>query len=224
MKIVQILMFLLPFILFGQENDLKIEIINDTIKKVSYYDDCNIVYTITNKSNKDYLLILDNNEFNEADYEEVEDLFLGLPDYYLFEDNKILEPSFNVFHNGTNKIFDIDQDFVSFQSFSKEFETIYDDYELIRAFRISKKIVKIKSGEMKVYSTKVNFPLYKVRSFQMENNKKYYFQVSLNNPIQLSKKYTEKILGVEKMQFSIFSGRIKSNKVPLIYKVYNGPK
>ena len=224
MKIIQTLIFLLPFVFFGQNNDLQIEIINDTIKKVSYFDDCNIVYTISNKSNKEYLLIFDNHEFNESDYDEVEDLFVGLPDYYLYKDNKILYPNFNVSHNGTNQIYDFNQDINGFKSFSKKFDTLYNEYELVRAFRISKKIVKIKSGETKVFSTKVDFPLYKIRSFEMENNKNYSFQVSIYNPIQLSKKYTEKILENEDKQLTIFTGRISSNKVPLVFKVYNGSK
>ncbi|WP_265132348.1 hypothetical protein [Chryseobacterium oranimense] len=89
-----IISFLFYSLYFGQ-NDLEIKILNDTIKKVSYFDQNNIVYTITNASEKNYLLILDDTGFNEDPEYSVEPFFIGLPDYHLYEKNVLLTPMFS---------------------------------------------------------------------------------------------------------------------------------
>ena len=62
------------------------------------------------------------------------------------------------------------------------------------------------------------------RYFNMENSKDYYFQVSLQNPQEIMFRYYSVLHNKDKeQQFTIFTGQIYSNKIPLIYKVYNNP-
>ncbi|SEH34692.1 hypothetical protein SAMN05421593_2701 [Chryseobacterium culicis] len=218
-----IFLFLISNYYFGQ-NDLEIRILNDTIKKVSYFDQNNIIYTITNNSEKNYLLVLDNLEFNEDPEYEVEPFFIGLPDYYLYEKNTRLSPMFSFGASSTNSYPQFDLTSIEFQKFRKQFQKEYDEYEMKIAYRISKKIIIIKSKEKKTFGTKVNFPSYMGRYFNMENSKDYYFQVSLQNPQEIMSKYYSVLHNKDKeQQFTIFTGQIYSNKIPLVYKVYNNP-
>ncbi|WFB66419.1 MULTISPECIES: hypothetical protein [Chryseobacterium] len=217
------LLFLTSNYYFGQ-NDLEIKILNDTIKKSSYFDQNNIVYTITNNSQKNYLLVLDNEEFNEDPEYTVEPFFIGLPDYYLYEKNTLLSPMFSFGASKTNCHPQFDLSSEEFQKFRRQFLKEYDEYEMKIAYRISKKIIIIKSKEKKTFSTKVNFPSYMGRYFNMENSKDYYFQVSLQNPQEIMFRYYSVLHNKDKeQQFTIFTGQIYSNKIPLIYKVYNNP-
>lgn len=204
------------------QNDLEIRIVNDTIKKVSYFDQNNIVYNITNNSEKNYLLILDAAEFNEDPEYAVEPFFIGLPDYYLYEKNKLLSPMFSFGASSTNSHPQFDLSSKEFQKFRKQFLKEYDEFEMKIAYRISKKIIIIKSKEKKIFSTKVNFPSYMGRYFNMENSKDYYFQVSLQSPQELISKYYKVLQNKNKeLKPIIFTGQIFSNKIPLIYEVYN---
>lgn len=208
---------------FGQD-DLEIKIVNDTIKKVSYFDQNNIVYTITNNSEKNYLLVLDYVEFNEDPEYKAEPFFIGLPDYYLYEKNMLLSPSFSFGATSTNTPIQFDIDSKEFQKFRKLFLKEYDEYEMKIAYRISKNIIIIKSKEKKIFNTKVNFPSYKGRYFNLKNSKDYYFQISLQNPQEIISKYFSVLRNKNKEeQFTIFTGQISSNKIPLVYKVYNTP-
>ena len=139
---------------------------------------------------------------------------------FIYE-NKISPPNISFGAQDHNSIIDLNQDLDGFKKFKKKYASIYDDYEMIRAFRVSKNIVTLKPNETKYFATKVNFPNYKMRYYEMENKKKYFLQISINNPLKFSKKYTEKILGNSEKKFSIFTGKITSNPIPLIYEVYN---
>ena len=77
------LLFLTSNYYFGQ-NDLEIKILNDTIKRVPILIKI-ILCTQLLIIHKNYLLVLDNEEFNEDPEYTVEPFFIGLPDYYLYE-------------------------------------------------------------------------------------------------------------------------------------------
>ncbi|MDF2553089.1 MAG: hypothetical protein K0R77_2364 [Chryseobacterium sp.] len=200
------------------QNDLELKIINDTIKKVSGFDDNNIFYALKNNSDKTYLIILDNNEFNEDGEYYVEPQFVGFPDYYIFE-KKTLLPVQYAFHNGENK-FEVDKNSSDFKNFRRSYSKFFSRQDLQIAFRISKKIVKLKPLEEKYSSTKVNFPAYKRRFIDLKNKSEYYFQMSLQIPKCIVDKYYQPIRAKNNKD-SIFVGQIFSNKIPLIYKVYN---
>lgn len=222
-NILFIFLFLISNYYFGQ-SDLEIKILNDTIKKVSYFDQNNIIYTITNNSEKNYLLVLDNVEFNEDPEYAVEPFFIGLPDYYLYEKNKLLSPMFSFGASSTNSHHQFDLSSKEFQKFRKQFLKEFDEYEMKIAYRISKNIIIIKPNEKKTFSTKINFPSYMGRYFNMENSGNYYFQIGLQNPQEIISKYYNVLHHKNKEQkFTIFTGQISSNKIPLIYKVYNNP-
>ncbi|KFF08294.1 hypothetical protein [Chryseobacterium luteum] len=216
-----ILIFLFFNYCFGQ-NDLEIKIVNDTIKKGSYYDRNNIAYTITNNSNKTYLLILDSAKFNEADEYVVEPFFIGLPDYYVYENNTLLNPMLS-FGGGSNIYSEKeDTNTKEFRDFHKRFGKTFDDYEMKIAYRISKKTITLKPKEEKTFITQIDFPYYRGRYFNLKNKSTYFFQISLQNPNEIISKYL-KVLGHKGETSSIFTGQIYSNKIPLIYEVYNNP-
>ncbi len=62
------------------------------------------------------------------------------------------------------------------------------------------------------------------RYFNMANSKDYYFQISLQNPHEFISKYYKVLQNKDKQRdFTIFTGQIFSNKIPLVYEVYNNP-
>lgn len=200
------------------QNDLELKIINDTIKKVSIFDNNNIIYSLKNNSDKNYLIILDSDEFNEDGDYNVEPMFVGLPDFYVFEKQTLLVNS-PAFHHGRNK-FNIETSHIDFINFEKLFSKLFNDRDLEIAYRVNKNIIKLKSGEKKYFSTRVDFPAYKSRSVYLKNKSEYYFQISLQIPKDIVEKYYKPIRDKNKNDV-IFVGQIFSNKIPLIYEVYN---
>lgn len=200
------------------QNDLELKIINDTIKKVSIFDGNNIVYTLKNVSDKNYLIILDSEEFNEDGEYYVEPEFAGLPDYCVFEKQTLLGSS-HAFHHGTNK-FDVDRSHTDFTKFKKSFSKLFNEKDLEIAFRISKNIIKLNPGEEKYFSTSVNFPTYKSRYIELKNKSEYYFQIGLQTPKEIVEKYYQPIKEKNNDEVT-FVGQVFSNKIPLIYEVYN---
>lgn len=221
MKHFLLILSILFFNISFAQNDVELTIINDTIKKVSKFDNCNIVYTLKNVSNKNYLIILDDDEFNEDGDNFVEPRFLGLPDYNVYEKNILLESEY-AFHNGQNK-FDLDKSSPDFKKFRKSFPEIFSDADLEIAFRISKNIITLKPGEEKYFSTKINFPSYKSRYLNMKNKSEYYFQISLQSPKDIVEKYYQPIKEKNNKEI-VFVGQIFSKKIPLVYEVYNEDK
>lgn len=215
------LFLIITLLLFSNcfaQNDVELKIINDTIKKVSVFDNNNIVYTLKNVSDKNYLIILDSEEFNEDGEYYVEPEFAGLPDYYVFEKQTLLGSS-HAFHHGTNK-FDVDKSHTDFTKFKKSFSKLFNEKDLEIAFRISKNIIKLNPGEEKYFSTSVNFPAYKSRYIELKNKSEYYFQISLQTPKEIVEKYYQPIKEKNNDEV-IFVGQVFSNKTPLIYEVYN---
>ncbi|MBW8361665.1 MAG: hypothetical protein K0M56_05695 [Kaistella sp.] len=202
---------------YASQEDLKIEIVNDTIKKVSYYDQCNIVYTVTNNGDRSISFLLDSKEFNEDPEYTVEPFFVGLPDYYIYEKNKRLDPGFS-FGANLNTFMDINILSDEYEKFEEKYSKLFDENDLRVAYRISKNIIHLKPKETKVFKTRVNFPGYRSRYYALVNKGKYYFQMSLNNPAEIILKYSE-IISSDNVR--IYTGQIYSNKVPLVYEVYN---
>lgn len=200
------------------QTDLELKIINDTIKKVSIFDSNNIIYTLKNNSDKTYLIILDNEEFNEDGYSYVESMFVGFPDYYIFE-KKTLMPSEMAFHHGRNK-FDIDKSSSDFKKFRHSYSKLFSQLDLEIAFRISKRFVKLQPHEEKYFSTRIDFPTYKSRFIDLKNKSEYYFQMSLQIPKDIVEKYFQAIYKKNDEEV-IFVGQIFSQKIPLHYEVYN---
>lgn len=200
------------------QNDLELKIINDTIKKVSIFDNNNIIYSLKNNSNKNYLVILDSEEFNEDGDYNVEPMFIGLPDFYVFEKQTLLVNS-PAFHHGTNK-FNINTSHIDFTNFEKSFSKLFSERDIEIAYRVNKNIINLKSGEVKYFSTRVDFPAYKSRSVDLKNKSEYYFQMSLQVPKDIVEKYFQPIYKKNDNEV-IFVGQIFSNKIPLHYEVYN---
>ena len=65
------------------------------------------LFILLKNSDKNYLVLLDSDEFNEDGDYNVEPMFVGLPDFYVFEKQTLLVNS-PAFHHGTNK-FNIDR-------------------------------------------------------------------------------------------------------------------
>ncbi len=198
---------------FGQQ-DLKLQIINDTIKKVSSYDDCNIFYSITNTSNSDYYLIIDPSEFNETPDYSVEPLFVGLPDYFLYEKDNFLQPHFSFGASGINK-----------NNLPAHCDGIDDSLGRRRTStlincRISGLLLHLRPGEQKVFRTRVNFPNYKTRGYDLTNNDNYFFQIGINIPVHFHN-IINKLIPKSDRNYKVFSGKLVSDKIPLIFQVYN---
>lgn len=200
------------------QNDLELKIINDTIKKVSVFDNNNIIYSIKNNSDKNYLVLLDSDEFNEDGDYNVEPMFVGLPDFYVFEKQTLLVNS-PAFHHGTNK-FNIDTSHLDYINFEKSFSKLFKETDLEIAYRVNENMIKLKSGEEKYFSTRVDFPAYKRRSVNLKNKSEYYFQISLQIPKEIIDKYYLPTRH-ENDNETVFVGQIFSQKIPLLYEVYN---
>lgn len=218
MKYSFLIFAILIFNNYFAQNDLELKIINDTIKKVSIFNDNNIVYSLKNNSEKTYQIIWDSDEFNEHGEYYVEPEFIGLPDYYVFEKNKLINPD-GISDSDGNK-FNVDRNSVDFRKFNRNFKRIFDKSEIEVAYRISSKILKLKPGEEKYFSTRVDFPRYRRRYIDLKNKSEYYFQISLQIPKEIVDRYYAPIKDEEDNNI-IFVGQIFSNKVPLIYEVYN---
>lgn len=218
MKHFLLILSILFFNISFAQNDVELKIINDTIKKVSIFDSNNIVYTLKNNSDKTYLIILDSGEFNEDGYNYVESMFVGFPDYYIFE-KKTLMPNEMAFHHGRNK-FDVDKSSSDFKKFRHSYSKFFSQPDLEIAFRISKRFVKLQPQEEKYFSTRIDFPTYKSRFVDLKNKSEYYFQMSLQIPKDIIEKYFQPIYKKNNEEV-IFVGQIFSNKIPLHYEVYN---
>lgn len=218
MKYLYIIFAILFFNTCSAQSDLELKIVNDTIKKVSIFDNNNIVYTLKNNSDKTYLIILDSEEFNEHGEYYVEPEFIGLPDFYVFEKNNELNPS-AITSNYYNE-FKVNINNSDFKKFSRKFSKVFNKNEMKIAYRISNKIVKLKQGEEKYFSTVVNFPKYMRRYIDLKNKSEYYFQISLQIPKDIVEKYFQPIYKKNDEEV-IFVGQIFSNKIPLHYEVYN---
>lgn len=219
MKYIALVSLFLCNLLVAQK-DLKIEIINDTIKKVSYYDACNIFYSITNNSKKDYLLLVDSEYFNEDSEQIVEPFFIGLPDYFVYKNTDSLSAKFSF--GSHPEIKTKPENYLDdFKNFTKLFAKKFDEYDLKVAYRVKKIIVHLKPEEKRMFTTKINFPMYRGKYFDFKNKESYYFQISLNNPKEIIEKYEEVLKKYSKENETIFIGEIISNKIPLVYEVYN---
>lgn len=200
------------------QNDLELKIINDTIKKVSMFDDNSIFYSLKNNSDKTYQIILDGDEFNEHVEYSVEPEFVGLPEYYVFAKSNLLNPG-SVSDSDGNK-FNVDRNSDDFRKFKRKFNRIFNKSEAEIAFRMSSKILKLKPGEEKYFSTRVNFPRYRRRYIDLKNKSEYYFQISLQIPKEIVDKYYLPTRHKNDSE-TVFTGQIFSQKIPLIYEVYN---
>ncbi|QQV01647.1 MULTISPECIES: hypothetical protein [Chryseobacterium] len=67
MKYSFLIFAILIFNNYFAQNDLELKIINDTIKKVSMFDSNNIVYSLKNVSDKNYIIILDSEDLTKMD-------------------------------------------------------------------------------------------------------------------------------------------------------------
>jgi len=199
------------------QTDIELKIINDSIKKVSIFDSNTIVFSLKNISKKNYLLVLDF-EFNEHPEYYVEPEFIGLLDYYVFENDSIIKPE-GVTSNNTNE-FIVDTKSLDFKKFYKAYSKVFSKHDIEIAFRLDKKIKVLKPGEEKYFSVEVNFPKYRRRYIDLKNHHPYYFQISLNTPKEIIEKYYLKTHNKYSKDI-IFTGQIFSNKVPLLYEVYN---
>ncbi|MGI9652010.1 hypothetical protein [Chryseobacterium sp. RLHN22] len=221
-KLLFILCFFLTTDLVIGQNMLELKILNDSIKKVSYYDHNKIIYRIKNNSDVTYHLILDDNEFNEDPDYTIEPFFVGLPDYYIYHQDEKLIPEGSFGTHSKNKLFEFDPKSTDFINFKKKYSNIFNSTEIKIAYRISKKIVKLNPKEEKTFVTTINFPNYKSRFFHLNNKIKYKFQISLHVPKEIISKYYQAIIQKEDKKIHIFSGNLLSNKIPLVYEVYNG--
>lgn len=78
----------------------------------------------------------------------------------------------------------------------------------------------LRPGEQKVFRTKVNFPNYKTRSYNLTNNNNYFFQIGVNIPIHFHN-MINKLIQKSDRDYKVFSGKLVSDKIPLIFQVYN---
>ena len=200
------------------QNDLELKIINDTIKKVSMFDDNSIFYSLKNNSDKMYQIILDGDEFNEHGEYSVEPEFVGLPEYYVFEKSNLLNPD-GVSDSEGNK-FNIDRNSDDFRKFKRKFNKIFNKNDIEVAFGINSRILKLKPEEVKYFSTRVDFPRYRRRYIDLKNKSEYYFQISLQIPKEIVDKYYLPTRHKNDTE-TVFVGQIFSQKIPLIYEVYN---
>ncbi|MFZ4927685.1 hypothetical protein [Chryseobacterium sp. Mn2064] len=150
----------------------------------------------------------------------VEPFFIGLPDYYVYDNNTPL-PTAMSFHIGTNKLPQGTHS-KAFGIFIKENRKRFNNNisDITAAYRVSKCILYLKAGEKKIFTTQVDFPGYKGRAFDMKNKNIYYFQISLNSPKDLISQYYTKEKRNKKNDYTVFTGQVFSNKVPLIYHMY----
>lgn len=205
------------------QNDISIKIINDTIKKVSIYDDNNILLELRNNSNNSYSIVLNPLGFNTSLDNYVEPVFTGLLDYDISENNALLTPLYGLYNSdGFHDLIRGDD----YETFKKKYADHIKEPDVDIAYQIYKNTIFLAPKERKVFSIKIDFPIYKskvdktTKFYDLKNNHFYNLEISLNNPKEVLERY---FIAPEThlKKAKIFTGKIHSNRVPLIYRVYN---
>jgi len=219
MKNLIALILILPSYFYCQNADIEITIINDTIKKVSYYDNNNIAYQIKSNSDVSYIIVIDPTEFSDDIEYRVEPDVFGMLQYYIFDRDLMLNPVGSSRNYEPEKISDYQSK--AYQVFKKKYSKLFNDDELKIAYRLSKNSIELKAHDERLFVTKIDFPFYKSKYVELKNKKKYEFQISLDSSKTIIDQYFLIISKEVCKDCKIFTGKILSNKVPLLYDVYN---
>lgn len=223
-----ILLLFLFNINFAQDLEIKIP---DDFKEfplsdmeLGSYKKIKICYDIINHSNEYYKIIIDSTGFSNVENEAVDELYLGLADFRIYE-NGILKnkQTGNLpYTRGTKKYpFPTNKELLQFKKKNElNFKDIYD----IRIFHeISKRIITLAPKETRSFCLDITLPFYNSPAddgatlyFEVENDKRYDYQIHLNIPKQMIHRFSSIIGGSKK--YKIFTGEIVSNKVPFILK------
>ncbi|MCS3868236.1 hypothetical protein J3D55_001152 [Chryseobacterium ginsenosidimutans] len=220
-----IIVFLYQFS-FGQNNDIEIKILNDTIKNLSTTEYNSVCYSLTNNSDHYYYFILDDSGFNSGENNAVDAPYVGLLDYRVFEKDSLMQPLYGNYDSRELPNFRTLISKKDSRDFKKKYK--YTKRNDLRDINISYWILKntflLAPKSSKKFCAKIIFPHYYAPSdnrtivYDMKNNGEYYFQIFLQNPEDIVDQYFV-IPDAKYKDAKIFRGIIYSNKVPLLYNV-----
>jgi hypothetical protein len=209
-----------PFLYFSQ--NIRIEIPEDKIIQLSSEKDNQICFNIRNNSDDDYQIFFDRSGFSTAENEAIDDLYIGVSAFRIFENESLLKPLVNGSYGYTLEV--LKQDTIEqkeFERFSKKNENSFKSHsDLYISYKIIKRLITLKAGEQQSICMNVSLPIYRSLAdegslfYNLENGKKYYFQIFLNVPDRSVKKYIAKLKRKEKL----FTGFLISNKIQFVYK------
>ncbi|WP_415325277.1 hypothetical protein [Chryseobacterium sp. MMS23-Vi53] len=228
MKLSLLLIFLANFI-FAQDLEIRIP---DDFKEFPFsdmeyppYKKIKICYDIINHSNEYYKIVIDSTGFSNVENEGVDELYLGLADFRIYENGILKERETGnlPYTRGTRKDpFPTNKELLQFKKKNKlKFKDIYD----IRIFhQINKRTITLAPKETRSFCIDITLPFYNSPAddgatlyFEIENDKKYEYEIHLNIPKEMIQRFTDVMSG-ESKKYKVFSGEIVSNKVWFILK------
>ncbi|SFN15283.1 hypothetical protein SAMN05421594_1400 [Chryseobacterium oleae] len=186
----------------------------------------NLCYNIKNNSRQYYKILIDSTGFSTGENEIVDEPYLGLLNFRIYDGERLLNP--------VSGSYAYEKNLKNANPSNKELLTFRELYmldstnisELYIFYKIYKRIINIPPKKSIALCTKISFPIYNSSAdngslfYDIKNEKEYYFQLHLNIPKKMLKKFS-KILDQKSEKYIIFSGIITSNKVNIILKNMN---
>ncbi|WP_312389366.1 hypothetical protein [Chryseobacterium sp.] len=228
MKLSFLLIFLTSFI-FAQDLEIKIP---DDFKEFPFseielgsYKKIKVCYDIINHSNEYYKIVMDSTGFSNVENEFVDEFYIGLADFRIYE-NEILRDrqtgGLPYTRGPIKNPFPTNKELLQFKKKNKlNFKDIYD----IRIFHeINKRTITLAPKETRSFCIDITLPFYNSPAdngatlyFEVENDKKYEYQIHLNIPQEMIQRFSDVMSG-ESKKYRVFSGEIISNKVGFILR------
>jgi hypothetical protein len=217
-----LLFTLLPFMYFSQ--DIHIKIPDKKLLHIKPMEISSICFNIQNSSMKKYALAFDQTGFNSIPNEVIDSPYLGLPFFRIYKDLSKLKGESG---SSPYEISPIEHDSIrkeDLERYKKEnkikLNTLSD---LTISYEINKRILLLEPREIKQVCMNLSLPIYNSPSdsgslfYDLKEGEQYFFQISLNVPNKILKKYISKShKSVD--DYLLFSGSVQSNKIPFIYK------
>lgn len=212
--------FFFSNLLFAQQK-IEIKILNTPSQIITALEPFSISYSITNHSKDYYKIIIDSTGFNTGENEAIDELYLGLPDLRIYDENsQLIKPNYGGYPQ-TDKPIVVHPSKTDLDSFRLKYNIVTEDFvDLNIMYKISGRQITMAPKETIYLTTKIQLPIYISEAdggalwYDLENKKKYYLQIQLNVPKKIVKKYSTK---KDKKKHKYFLGSIMSNKVNFIY-------
>ncbi len=217
-----LLFIFFPFMCFSQGIHIKIP--NEKLLHIKPMEISSICFNIENSSMKKYALALDQSGFNSIPDEVIDPPYLGVPFFRIYKEQSKLKGEsgsspYELFPAERDRIRKEDLEIYKKESRIK-FNTLSD---LEISYQISKRIMILEPKEIKSVCMNISLPIYNSQAdsgslfYDLKEGEHYFFQISLNVPDKILKKYLSKS-HKSVNDYILFSGSVQSNKIPFIYK------
>lgn len=217
-----LLFIFFPFMYFSQ--DIHIKIPDEKLLHIKPMEIKSICFNIENSSMKKYALALDQTGFNSIPNEVIDSPYLGVPFFRIYKEQSKLKGESG---SSPYELVPTERDSIrkeDLERYRKEnkikFSTLSD---LKISYQISKRIIMLEPKEIKSVCMDIILPIYNSPAdsgsllYDLVEGEHYFFQISLNVPDKILKKYLSKShKSVD--NYLLFSGSVQSNKIPFVYK------